>query len=182
MPDYTTDERWRRGPRKHTARRWYNTAKGGLVLRCDGCDYEPVEGTAREQEDAHRAHRVAMGENVKAERTPPVRERLKQAEGAIARVRAHCELLADASCRVAARETAQDVIRLLDGDTPAELFGPPPGAGVCDRCKRWGTAVALYRHCPSCGRRWDRVTAPQEPPNPPRDLPDGFRAAAVGEQ
>jgi hypothetical protein len=45
-----------------------------------------------------------------------LRRRAEQAEAAIARARVYCALAAD-SCRVAARETAQDVIRLLDGDT-----------------------------------------------------------------
>jgi hypothetical protein len=49
----------------------------------------------------------------------------RAAEAAIARVRAYCTLAAD-SCRVAARETAQDVLRLLDGDSPT------PGAPRAD--------------------------------------------------
>ena len=95
------------------------------------------------------------------------RQRAERAEAAIARVRAYCTLAAD-SCRVAARETAQDVLRLLNGAAPTEPFEPPPGAGVCDRCKQWGTAVAPFPRCPDCGRTWDRVTAPEEPPY---DLP-----------
>jgi hypothetical protein len=96
MPDYTTDERWRRGPRKHTARRSYNSARGGLVIRCEGCDYEPVQGTVREQEDAHRAHRVAMGENVKAQRVLPRGERIKQTEAQLAFIHAVLALSAKA--------------------------------------------------------------------------------------
>jgi hypothetical protein len=49
-------------------------------------------------------------------------ERAEKAEAAIARVREYCTLLADASRRVAARETAQDVIRLLDGNAVAEVI------------------------------------------------------------
>lgn len=109
------------------------------------------------------------------------RQRAEQAEAGIARAQDYCALAAD-SCRVAARETAQDVIRLLDGDSPAESFEPPPGTGVCDRCKQWETAAALFPRCPDCGRTWDRITAPGEPPNPPYDLPEGFRAGGGGEQ
>ena len=48
-------------------------------------------------------------------------------QAAIARVRAHCTLLAEGSCRVAARETAMDVLRLLNGDAPSAPPEPPPG-------------------------------------------------------
>jgi hypothetical protein len=53
------------------------------------------------------------------------RQRAEQAEAGIARAQDCCALAAD-SCRVAARETAQDVIRLLDGDSPT------PGAPRAD--------------------------------------------------
>ncbi|CAL9647219.1 hypothetical protein [Streptomyces sp. enrichment culture] len=66
------------GPRKHLARRGYN--RDGLVIACRCGQYTPIKGTAREQEDAHRAHRVAMGETVKP-RTP---SRLERAEARIA--------------------------------------------------------------------------------------------------
>ena len=65
-------------PRKHLARRSYGP--NGLALRCKCGAYETTTGTTREQDDAHRAHRVAMGETVKP-RTP---NRLERAETALA--------------------------------------------------------------------------------------------------
>lgn len=44
------------------------------------------------------------------------------AEATIARVRDYCRLIADGSCRVAVRETAQDVMALFDGKTVAEVI------------------------------------------------------------
>jgi hypothetical protein len=64
-------------------------------------------------------------------------ERAEKAEAAITRVRAYCALAAD-SCRVAARETAQDVLRLLDGD------GPTPGAPRADDADWNGPEDAAY--------------------------------------
>jgi hypothetical protein len=69
--------------RKHLARRWYS--KGGLILRCHCGEYKPVKGTVREQEDAHRAHRVAMGETVqprKASEVERLRKRVAELEAA----------------------------------------------------------------------------------------------------
>lgn len=67
-------------PRKHLARRSYG--QDGLAITCHCGQYEPVTGTVREQEDAHRAHRTAMGETVK----PRQPTRLERAETAIAAV------------------------------------------------------------------------------------------------
>jgi hypothetical protein len=67
------------GPRKHLARRSYGRGIG-LTISCFCGDYTPIRGTVREQEDAHRAHRVEMGETVKP-RTP---SRLERAEARIA--------------------------------------------------------------------------------------------------
>lgn len=67
-------------PRKHLARRWHGP--NGLMIRCKCGEYATVTGTVREQEDAHRAHRVAMGETVRP-RTP---NRLERAEAAVAAV------------------------------------------------------------------------------------------------
>lgn len=68
------------GPRKHLARRSYGP--NGLAIRCKCGEYATAAGTTREQEDAHRAHRVAMGETVQP-RTP---NRLERAEYALAAV------------------------------------------------------------------------------------------------
>lgn len=62
--------------RKHLAVRGYG--RTGLVIACRCKQYQPIKGTARQQEDAHRAHRVDMGETVKA-RVPTTKERLEQA-------------------------------------------------------------------------------------------------------
>lgn len=78
--------------------------------------------------------------------------RADRAEATSARVRAYCELLADASCRVAARETAQDVLRLFDG------LPPTPGAPRPDDPDWGGAEDSTY------------------------DLPEGFRAGGGGEQ
>lgn len=67
-------------PRKHLARRWHGP--NGLTIRCKCGEYATSTGTPREQEDAHRAHRVAMGETVRP-RTP---NRLERAEYALAAV------------------------------------------------------------------------------------------------
>lgn len=67
-------------PRKHLARRWYSP--NGLAIKCKCGRYETTTGTTRAQEDAHRAHRVAMGETVRP-RTP---NRLERAETAVAAV------------------------------------------------------------------------------------------------
>lgn len=69
-------------PRKHLARRWYGPT--GLTLACTCGNYQTPPGTVREQEDAHRAHRQAMGETVK----PRQPTRLERAETAVAAVRA----------------------------------------------------------------------------------------------
>lgn len=62
--------------RKHLAVRGYTN--GRLIIACKCGGYQPIKGTAREQEDAHRAHRVEMGETVKP-RVPTMRERLEMA-------------------------------------------------------------------------------------------------------
>jgi hypothetical protein len=63
--------------RKHLARRWYGTGfPGSLTLRCTCGQWETSVGTTREKEDAHRAHRVDMGEIVKP-RKPSKLEQLE---------------------------------------------------------------------------------------------------------
>lgn len=59
--------------------------------------------------------RITYAQAKTVEQAKAQTRRAEKAEAAIARVRGHCELLADASCRVAARETAQDVLALFDG-------------------------------------------------------------------
>lgn len=80
------------GARKHLATRWHFSGyAAGSILRC-GCgqwESNPKE-TVRAQRDAHRAHRVEMGEEV-APRKPTREERLKAAGEAVARVRALAE-------------------------------------------------------------------------------------------
>jgi len=75
------------GPRKHLARRSYN--RDGLAIACHCGQYQPIKGTVREQEDAHRAHRVAMGETVKP-RTP---SRLERAEARITDALTECDAI-----------------------------------------------------------------------------------------
>lgn len=64
--------------RRHLARRWHGTGPqgGSLTLRCTCGQWETNTGTTRAKEDAHRAHRVAMGETVKP-RKPSVLEQLR---------------------------------------------------------------------------------------------------------
>ena len=83
--------------RQHLARRWHGTGAGGsLILRCTCGQWEAAAGTTRQKEDAHRAHRVAMGETVKP-RKPSMLEQLRaenarlQAELAEAAPRAWCQ-------------------------------------------------------------------------------------------
>lgn len=68
------------GGRMHLARRWHGP--NGLIIRCKCGEWEISTGSVREREDAHRAHRVAMGETVRP-RTP---NRLERAEAAVAAV------------------------------------------------------------------------------------------------
>lgn len=67
-------------PRKHLARRWYGP--NGLTIRCKCREWETSTGSVREKEDAHRAHRTAMGETVR----PRTLSRLERAEAALAGV------------------------------------------------------------------------------------------------
>ncbi|MYW30136.1 hypothetical protein [Streptomyces sp. SID2119] len=67
--------------RQHLAKRMYG--KGGLSIRCSCGKYTPVAGTVRQQEDAHRAHRVAMGERIKERALSPLekaRDRIAELE------------------------------------------------------------------------------------------------------
>lgn len=73
--------------RKHLAERWYS--RDGLTISCRCGDYEPIKGSRRQQEDAHRAHRVAMGETVK----PRPLTRVEQLEKRVAELQAHLALV-----------------------------------------------------------------------------------------
>ena len=72
------------GGRAHIARRSHSLTNGRsqLILRCKCGDWDSwklgLNGTVREIEDAHRAHRVAMGETVK-ERVPSPTEAAQNA-------------------------------------------------------------------------------------------------------
>jgi hypothetical protein len=67
--------------RKHLAKRWWG--RDGLTLRCTCGGYQPITGTRREQEDAHRAHRVGMGETVK----PRALTKVERLEAEVAELR-----------------------------------------------------------------------------------------------
>lgn len=72
-------ELWRRGPHKHTARKWHGP--DGTYLKCEECGWGTgCDGTIREKEDRFREHRSGMGEVVKPKRVPPMRDRLATAE------------------------------------------------------------------------------------------------------
>lgn len=75
--------------RKHLAKRWWG--RNGLTIKCTCGTYETSAGTTREQEDAHRAHRTAMGETVK----PRTLTKVERLEAEIRRLNAENERLAD---------------------------------------------------------------------------------------
>ena len=72
------------GGRAHLARRYHTLyeSRSQLILRCKCGNWDSKElgltGTVREIEDAHRAHRVEMGETVKP-RVPTTADHLKSA-------------------------------------------------------------------------------------------------------
>lgn len=72
------------GGRAHLARRFHTLRdnRSQLILRCKCGNWDSQQlgltGTVREIEDAHRAHRVAMGETVKP-RVPTTADHLKAA-------------------------------------------------------------------------------------------------------
>lgn len=75
--------------RQHLAKRIYGET--GLSIRCSCGEYESAAvgvGTVRQQEDAHRAHRVEMGERVKDRAPSPLEQaqaRITQLEGQLER-------------------------------------------------------------------------------------------------
>jgi len=71
------------GPRVHLARRLIKDGKTIIMCRCS--DYVPIQGTVRAQEDAHREHRRAMGEQVA--------DRPKQRDEVIKELRDELEVL-----------------------------------------------------------------------------------------
>ncbi|TAK97373.1 MAG: hypothetical protein EPO08_21360 [Rhodospirillaceae bacterium] len=62
-----------------------------LVLRCraEGCDYEPVDTSVKEQERLFREHRRQMGEQVAPERPSP----LERTQQELATARSHIDKL-----------------------------------------------------------------------------------------
>lgn len=111
-------------------------------------------------------------------------------------VRGYCLMLLRDSCRVAARETAQDVLRLLDGArtstsrtdrTEADVYEHVPcGFGGIDPLSGFyfdGHGPHAWKPQPGKTPAWCPGSARgSEPvPNPPYDLPDGFRAGPTGE-
>jgi hypothetical protein len=104
--------------------------------------------------------------------------RAEQAEAAIARVRRYCELTAD-SCRVQAREMAIDVLQIIDGKNPHEVLIDRTSVGSPD------VRLIAARTPPEDVERILRRARgldDDDRPNPPYDLPDGFRSGAGGEQ
>jgi hypothetical protein len=94
--------------RKHLARRWYGTGfPGSLTLRCTCGQWETSVGTTREKEDAHRAHRVDMGEIVK----PRKPSKLEQLEAENRELRQQL-----ARCRNQALTEGAELIRAHRGD------------------------------------------------------------------
>ncbi|OMI34464.1 hypothetical protein [Streptomyces sparsogenes] len=117
--------------RKHLAVRGYTN--GRLIIACKCRNYQPIKGTAREQEDAHRAHRVAMGETVKP-RVPTMRERL---EMAISR----------------AVELENENARLTDelAELKAAAWGPDMQDRYRKRALQWGAAETLVERARAKG-------------------------------
>lgn len=73
-------------PRKHLAKRWWG--KNGLIIRCTCGQWESRGGdTRRQQDDAHRAHRIDMGETVR----PRKLTRVEQMEAEVRRLTAELE-------------------------------------------------------------------------------------------
>ncbi len=100
------------------------------------------------------------------------------AEASIARVRRYCELTAG-SCRVQAREMAIDVLQIIDGKKPHEVLIDRTSCGAPD------VRLIAARTSPEDVERILRRARgldDDDRPNPPYDLPDGFRAGAGGEQ
>lgn len=92
-------------PRKHLAKRWWG--KNGLIIRCTCGQWESRRGdTRRQQDDAHRAHRIDMGETVR----PRKLTRVEQLEAEVRRLTAERDRYRDAwrNARTRARDSAAD--------------------------------------------------------------------------
>lgn len=123
------------GARKHLATQWRSrTYKSGSILRCRCGKWESnPDDPVHVQREAHRAHRVDMGEEV-APRRPTVRERLQQAEATIARLQdlagvyeVNAATVDDARTRGFFEMVAEEIRGTLD--PPPELLAEEEAAG-----------------------------------------------------
>lgn len=110
--------------RKHLATHWQKIGGGGSVLKCrPPCPWQSnPEQPAQAQREAHRAHRVEMGENP-APRRPTASERLKAAEATVARVR-HLADVYEQNARTAGSVQARNWQELFVEDLQAALDDP----------------------------------------------------------
>ncbi|MCP3820130.1 hypothetical protein NLX86_19115 [Streptomyces sp. A3M-1-3] len=127
--------------RKHLARRGYG--RNGLAIFCQCGEYRSIAGTVREQEDAHRAHRVDMGETVQP-RKPSKIERL---EAEVERLRAELTAVSGGTADAGQPETAVEFgVQAPDGDV---LVPTPDRAAAEQRLARyrdmWPTAALMQR-------------------------------------
>lgn len=119
-------------PRRHTAARIY--LPGGMVIRCQAhdCQWDSgTTGTARDKEDAHRAHRADMGEIVQP-------RKLSQAE----RFKA-----IEAYCKPLAGQPWADAIMLALNGTAAPLPVPVDRNGYTLCVHGYGL---MRDSCPGC--------------------------------
>lgn len=92
------------------------------------------------------------------------RSNLEQAQAALARVRAYCTLLAEGSCRVAARETAMDVLKVLDetGESVGESAGQQAGQRLGDALYDQHVRAIMDRTVPEDAMRALDTPTPKE--------------------
>lgn len=121
--------------RRQAARVDEVAARGTAAIVAMGRDVRQARAERNRYRSAWQSARqraeVAVAETVEdAGVARAIRRQRNTAEAAVARVREYCLLLADGSCRVAARETAQDVLRLLDGAKGAAASQAPAKEGA----------------------------------------------------
>ena len=113
------------GARKHLATQWHSrTYKSGSILHCYCDEWKSnPDDPVHVQREAHRAHRVEMGEEV-APRRPTVRERLQQAEATVSRLRELAGVY-ETNARTVDGVAARNFFELFAEDLRSTLDPPP---------------------------------------------------------
>jgi hypothetical protein len=148
--------------RKHLAKRWHGPQ--GVSLRCTCKAWESgTVGTIREKEDAHRAHRVEMGEAVRP-RTQPLSVRLaaeverlqaqvRELQGNVLPADTMIEMSDGMADMTAAEKKDGTLIKVRGEVLVYEFFGELLANVTKDNpnAERW-TDINLYRFTDGTGR------------------------------